>query len=381
MRRVLFIAALAVPLIVFLYFLQKPEDAVKEIRMASGLPANQITNDMKANDTLEMKDKSYSTIHSEAIMIDTHNDFIYQVFSKGADIGVWNSFTHSDLPKFREGGVDVQVFAVWIPGKELRRSYEFTVSQISSLRKMADEHSSGFEFAGSYDDIIRITGEGKLCGLIGIEGGTAIGNDEQHVRDFYEMGVRYIGLTWNNSNLIASSAKDETERGRTGGLTDFGRNVVKLMNEAGMLVDVSHLGERAFWDVIEVSEDPVIASHSNCYAVNPHYRNLTDEQIKAIADMGGYIGINFYDKFLVRKGGAEISDVIDHIDHIRDLVGVDVIGIGADYDGGITPPAGLENVTKYPELTKALLERGYSEYDVKKILGENFLRVFRKVCG
>lgn len=320
-------------------------------------------------------------IHKDAILIDTHNDFIYQVYEKGVDFAIRNPGTQSDLPKLKEGGVDVQVFAVWIPTRELKRSYEFTVEQIGRLKDMASANASQFEFAEKSDDILRITGEGKLCGIIGVEGGTAVEDDAGKVKELFDLGVRYIGLTWNNSNLIATSAKDETGKGKKGGLTDFGREVIAKMNETGMLIDVSHLGEKSFWDVIGISEDPIIASHSNSYTLNPHFRNLTDAQIKAIAEKGGYIGINFCDKFLVESGGAEIEDVLRHIDYIRDLVGIDCIGIGSDFDGGITAPAGLEDATKYPELTKRLLERGYPVSDVKKILGENFLRVFKKVCG
>lgn len=330
---------------------------------------------------MDTTETDYLKLHSEAVFVDTHNDFMYQVYDKGASISSDNSFTHSDIPKFKEGGVDVQVFAVWIPNKQFRNSYRFTLDQIGRLKQMAGENSGSMEIAYSYDDITRIVSLGKLCGLIGIEGGTAVGDDESRVKEFYDLGVRYIGLTWNNSNLIASSARDETEKGITGGLTEFGRVVIKKMNETGMLIDVSHLGERSFWDVMEISEDPVIASHSNCYSLNPHYRNLTDEQIKAIAEKGGYIGVNFYDKFLVSKGRADIDDVLNHIDHLKKTGGIDCIGIGSDYDGGITPPFGLENVTMYPEITKALLERGYTSEEVKKILGGNFLRVFRKVCG
>ncbi len=330
---------------------------------------------------MDTTETDYLKLHSEAVFVDTHNDFMYQVYDKGASISSDNSFTHSDIPKFKEGGVDVQVFAVWIPNKQFRNSYRFTLDQIGRLKQMAGENSGSMEIAYSYDDITRIVSLGKLCGLIGIEGGTAVGDDESRVKEFYDLGVRYIGLTWNNSNLIASSARDETEKGITGGLTEFGRVVIKKMNETGMLIDVSHLGERSFWDVMEISEDPVIASHSNCYSLNPHYRNLTDEQIKAIAEKGGYIGVNFYDKFLVSKGRADIDDVLNHIDHLKKTGGIDCIGIGSDYDGGITPPSGLENVTMYPEITKALLERGYTSEEVKKILGGNFLRVFRKVCG
>lgn len=328
--------------------------------------------------------KSYMQIHDEAILVDTHNDFVWKVFDNGAVFGERNSFTQSDLPRFKEGGVDVQVFAVWIPVSKSSKAFSFTLGQIERLKNMENASASEFEFAETYDDIIRITNEKKLCGLIGIEGGTVIGNNLDNINKLYEMGVRYIGLTWNNSNSISTSAKDESETGDNSGLTEFGAEVVKRMNETGMLIDVSHLSGQGFWDVIEKTNSPVIASHSNCYSINPHYRNLTDDQIKAIAKNGGYIGINFYDKFLDKDGernGSDIEKVMEHINHIKNLVGVDCIGIGADYDGGITPARELYDVTCYPLLTKKLLENGYTESDVKKILGENFLKVFKRVCG
>ena len=373
------VPAVFISAILMLNIFRSCSEAPRNIQLQTAGINSHINNISQTN--MDSVNRDYLTVHKEAIMADTHNDFIYQVYSKGVRIEARNPGTHSDLPKFRDGFVDLQVFAVWIPMKEVKNSYGFTKSQISSLKNMASENSGEFEFAYSYADIVRITGEGKLCGLIGIEGGTAIGNDAGRVKEFFDLGVRYIGLTWNNSNLIASSAKDETEGKKKGGLTDFGKEVIAVMNETGMLIDVSHLGEKSFWDVVSLSKDPVIASHSNCYALNPHYRNLTDEQISAIAEKGGYIGVNFYDKFLVRKGPADIEDVVNHIDHLRKTGGIDCIGIGADFDGGISPPSGLEDVTKYPELTKRLLEKGYSEEEVRKILGGNFLRVFKQVCG
>ncbi len=214
--------------------------------------------------------------------------------------------------------------------------------------------------------------------MIGIEGGTVVGNDLDNINSLYNMGVRYIGLTWNNSNNIGSSARDETERGIPGGLTDFGVQVINRMDEVGMLIDVSHLGEATFWDVIETSKNPIIASHSNSYSVYPHYRNLTDEQIKAIAKSGGVIQVNFHRSFL---GEASLQRVFEHIDYIKNLVGIDYIGIGSDFDGGINPPNDLSDVTMYPNLTYKLLDEGYSQEDVRKILGLNFLRVFKQVCG
>lgn len=369
---------------------------------------------------------NYLQLHYDAILVDTHNDFIWKVFDKGAVFGQHNGFTQSDLPRFRSGGLDVQVFAVWIPINKLSRSYSFVMSQIDRLKNIESENVSDLEFAKSYDDIIRITNGKKICGLIGIEGGTAIEKNLDNINTFFENGVRYIGLTWNNSNGISTSARDETERGKQGGLTDFGLQVVKRMNEVGMLVDVSHLSEAGFWDVMENTSSPIIASHSNCYSINPHFRNLTDDQIKAIAKNGGYIGVNFYDKFLDKDadmnrtmnayekysaeldrlneeygddliryneerdkflsdksilGGTSIEKVIEHIDYIKNLAGIDCVGIGSDFDGGITPPNELYDASTYPEITKRLVEKGYTSEEIKKVLGGNFLRVFKNVCG
>lgn len=352
-------------------------------------PANLFISNLNSNiNTTKMSDSTVYNdplkLHFDALMVDTHNDLIWQVYAKGADFNVNNSFTQSDIFKFREGGLDIQVFAVWIPMNKVKSSYDFTMSQIDRLQNFQSQSEGGFEFAKTYDDIIRITDAGNICGLIGIEGGTAVHNDPENVQRFFDAGVRYIGLTWNNSNLIAVSAKDAVTKGKSGGLTEFGKEVIKKMNETGMMIDVSHLSESAFWDVIENSVDPIIASHSNCYSLNPHYRNLTDEQIKAISESGGYIGINFYDEFLIPDGkqnGADINDIIAHIDHIKNLVGVDCIGIGSDFDGGISAPGDLYNATQYPELTKRLFEKGYTPDEIKKILGLNFLRVFKQVCG
>lgn len=368
----------------------------------------------------------YLKLHFDNILVDSHNDFLWQVYDKGAVFENRNSFTQSDYFKFREGGVDVQIFAVWIPMKEVKRSVGFTKGQIERLYNIERNNPDKIEIARNYDDILRIVDQKKLCALIGIEGGTAVGSSVDNINMYWDLGVRYIGLTWNNSNNIASSARDEMERGKQGGLTDFGINVIKRMDEVGMLIDVSHLGEASFWNVIETSKNPVIASHSNAYAINPHFRNLNDEQIRAIAYKGGIINVNFYDEFLDRhakrnrtanaynlygaeldelnekhgddlikyneerekflkeknlESGTTIDKVIEHIDYIKNLVGIDYIGIGSDFDGGITPPVELYDASTYPLLTKKLLEKGYTEEDIKKILGLNFLRVFKQVCG
>jgi membrane dipeptidase len=366
-------------------------------------------------------------LHFDATVIDFHNDYIYQVYNKNASFGQKDNFTQSGLPRLIDGGVDVQIFAVWIAHNEIGYANRFAKKQIERLKSIESEYSDRFEFAKTYDDIIRIQKSGKLCGLIGIEDGTPIENNIDEINTFYDLGVRYIGLTWNHSNKIATSAMDESKTGK-GGLTKYGIDVVKRMDEIGMMIDVSHMGENAFWDVINNSKNPIIASHSNCYSLCPFFfpRNLTDEQIKAIAKSGGIIGVNFLDEFIDQNakanrvksyyrvykseldeiyerdkndlikfnvdrdnfmtvhtinGGTSIDDLVNHIDHIKNLVGIDYIGLGSDFDGGITPPIDLYDATCYPLLTKKLAERGYKEEEIRKILGLNFLRVFKKVCG
>src|SRR5690606_26021696 len=195
----------------------------------------------------QTKDLTPDELHYDAILVDTHNDFVYQVSQRGAKFGRNNPGTHSDLPKFREGGLDVQVFSAWIPMSKLRRSYDFVLGQIDILKGFERDFPEDIEYAQTHDDIIRIVNEGKICGMIGVEGGTVVESDLDNINRLFEMGVRYIGLTWNNSNLIASSARDETERGIQGGVTDFGFDVINRMDEVGMLIDVSHLGEASFW--------------------------------------------------------------------------------------------------------------------------------------
>ncbi|MBL0107959.1 MAG: dipeptidase [Ignavibacteria bacterium] len=381
-------------------------------------------NNLKTTDSTAKID--YLKLHFDALLVDTHNDFIWKVFDKGAVFGQKNDFTQSDLPRFKAGGVDVQIFAVWIPMNKVKKSYGFAASQISRLKSFETEYFQEFEFAKTYDDIIRITSEKKLCGLIGIEGGTAIEKNLDNINTFFDLGVRYIGLTWNNTNFISTSAKDETENGKPGGLSGFGIEVIKRMNETGMLIDVSHLSEAGFWDVINNSSSPVIASHSNCYSIAQHFRNLKDDQIKAIANSGGYIGINFYDtflemdadknrtmnayekysdelnalnekygddlikfneernKFLQEKNiaaGTSIDKVIEHIDYIKNLVGADYIGIGSDFDGGITPPNELYDASCYPELTKNSLREVILKKRLRKFSGEIFSGYLNRFAG
>lgn len=383
---------------------------------------NQIIQQPEIKDTSKPVD--FYEEYFNSLVLDSHNDFPYQVFKRGADFCEGGDWLQSGLPKFNKGGVDIQVFSLWIPKEHFGRSKDFVLDRIEEMEKFRKKCPDEYEIAYSYNDVIRITGERKFCSIFGIEGGTAVEKDIDNINLFFDKGVRYIGLTWNNSNNIGTSSSDES-KGKKGGLTEFGKKVVKRMNEVGMIVDVSHLGEKSFWDVIEISEDPIIASHSNCYSLNPHHRNLTDDQIKAIAKNGGVVMINFYDEFLSSSkktgktnaktkygnkidnlynnaGGdlvefnrerqkflnevtpsdvVTIETIIEHIDYIKNLVGIDYIGLGSDFDGGIDAPFDLYDATCYPLLAQKLYEHGYTIEEIKKILGLNFLRVFKQVCG
>jgi membrane dipeptidase len=369
--------------------------------------------------------KEYIKLHFDAIVVDSHNDFLYRVYKDKSDFGVMNS--HSQLNKFKckLGGLKIQFFSDWIDEDNFNSSYNFAKHQIDLLEQIEEMNSDDIEIAYNFININNILKAKKLCAFVGIEGGTAVENLES-VDSLHSLGVRYIGLTWNNSNKIASSSKDENSGKSKKGLTDFGKKVVKRMNELGIMVDVSHLGEKSFWGVVETSNKPILASHSCCYSLNSHYRNLKDEQIKAIAKSGGVIMITFHTPFISDKsnhtntktfydvykkeldeltekyidnpeklfeekmkllqgkkveGNISANALVDHIDYIKNLVGVDYIGLGSDFDGGIDTPYDLYDVTMYPVITKILVERGYSEIEIRKILGLNFLRVFKEVCG
>lgn len=395
----------------------------KEERKISAIKTDTMKTEKK--DSINLPEDAFK-LHYDAIVVDSHNDYLYQVWKKGADFGRKDAFTQSGLPRFKEGGVSLQFFAIWIPTSEEKHAFAFAKQQGERLKNIEKEYGSEFGIAYSYEDFERIHNLGKLCGMMGIEDGAAVGNSLDNLDVLYEMGVRYIGLTWNNSNLIGTSARDESSGKKSGGLTEFGKKVVTKMEEMGIMIDVSHSGEKTFWDILDITKGPIIASHSNCYSLDPHYRNLTDEQIKAIAERKGVIMMNFLDDFINKngkeirvkdyysryrkeldeiyeeskgdlitfnkkrynfilehpvKGGTSLDDLIEHIDYIKNLVGVDYIGLGSDFDGGITPPIDLYDATCYPILTRKLAEKGYTEQDIRKILGLNFLRVLKQVCS
>jgi len=357
------------------------------------------------------------SLHSASIVIDTHNDVLISSIMEGKDISNPVPSGHTDISRFFEGGVNAQIFSVWCGddyGKG--KAYNFANQQIDSLIKIVTENPDRLELATTKEDVLSAAKQNKLAVLMGVEGGHMIEDDLGNLQNLYDRGVRYLTLTWNNSTDWASSASDETNpksKIKHKGLNDFGREVVRYMNKIGMMVDLSHVGEQTFFDAIETTSKPVIVSHSNVYAIAPVPRNLKDEQIKTIADNGGVICINFYSGFLeegynrkvdslylatvpekdrrknVKGDGKfyklsaeakeqvrpELSVVIDHIDYIVNLVGVDYVGLGGDFDGVESTAKGLDDVAAYPNITKALVERGYSDDDIQKILGLNVLRV------
>ena len=366
--------------------------------------------------------QSYKRIHSKAILVDTHNDFLTKAinynFSLDADL---KGKTHSDLSRFKTGGLDVQFFSVWSDGDQ-KNPFAFANRQIDSLDAAIKRNPDKIVKAGTVKEILQVVKENKIAALIGLEGGHQIENSIENLDLLYKRGTRYITLTWNNSTDWATSALDQNTnpafKGK--GLSDFGKRIVQHMNKIGMLVDVSHVGEKTFWDIIETTTKPIIASHSSVYNLCPFRRNLKDEQIKAIARNKGVIQINFNSGFIdstemsrendfikshqkeydslqlatnseyiaeeiIHKRYRKESDklraplalLIEHIEYVTKLVGVDYVGIGSDFDGIVVPPQQLDDVTSYPLITKALIKKGYTKNDINKILGGNLLRVLK----
>lgn len=294
--------------------------------------------------------------------------------------GERSSKGHVDLPRLLESGVDLQIFAVYIqPEYKIERALHRALQVIDRFYKELHDHEDKMMLFTKVSDVREAEKHGKIAAMLSIEGGEAVEADLGILRMLHRLGLRAMTLTWNERNQIADGAGE----GRTkGGLTNFGVELVKEMNNIGMVVDVSHLSDPGFFDVIETTTKPVIASHSNCRAICNHRRNLTDDMIKILADNGGVMGMNFSAAFVdENKEKATLERVLDHVGHIVKVASVDHVGIGSDFDGIENTPKGLEDVTRMPYLTEGLLKRGYKEDDIRKILGENFLRVFSEVIG
>jgi len=317
-------------------------------------------------------------LHSRFTVVDTHVDTLLAAVHGIRSLGVRSHSGHVDFPRLREGGVDVQFFAHYIepdykPDRGLLRFMQIA----DVFYREVEENSDIAQVALSARDIQRITWEGRIACILAVEGAEAMQGDLSVLRMLHRLGVRCIGLTWNQRNQLADGV-GEMRTG--GGLTTLGVKAVREMNRLGIIVDVSHLSDPGFWDVVDCTDQPFIATHSNARSVCDHPRNLTDEQIDSLAERGGVMGMNFAPAFVDAKR-ATLDRVLDHVDYISDRVGPAHVGLGSDFDGIRDTPEGLEDVTRMPRITEGLLERGYSDDDVQAILGENFLRVCREVWG
>jgi len=364
-------------------------------------------------------------LHKKAIVIDTHNDFISTGIEKNKSFDMeLKGSTHSDLNRMKIGGIDIQIFSIFCDENYgMGTANAFANREIDTLYATVQRNPSKMMIVKTPEDLSSAVKSGKLGSMIGVEGGHMIEDKMEYLEALYNRGARYMTLTWNNSTSWASSAADERAKnnlGRPYGLTTFGKELVKKMNALGMIVDISHVGEQTFYDAIATSTKPVIASHSCTYTLCPVPRNMTDDQIIALGKNGGVIHLNFYSGFVdssfkqkndafLKKHQAEknellknnpsdfyanlvlhekykdeidgvrpsLSLLIDHLDHIVKLIGVDHVGLGSDFDGINSSPRQLNDVTDMPLITAELLKRGYSKKDIYKILGGNFIRVFK----
>ena len=361
-------------------------------------------------------------IHFKSILIDTHNDIPETALAKGLSFDQsLKGKTHSDLKRMAEGGVDAQFFSIWCDGQE-KSPYALANRQMDTVMAWTNRNPDKMVQAFTAEDIIRIAKQKKLAVLFGVEGGHMIENDLNKLDALYKRGARYMTLTWNNSTPWASSAMEETNgkipEGKKG-LSPFGRDVVKRMNQLGMMVDLSHVGEQTFKDAMATTTKPVIVSHSCVWNLAHVFRNLKDDQIDAVGKNGGVICINFFSGFLdsnfmkrqkvffeahqpekdsLLKTGmqqffvedylfqkypaevdgmrATLNTLMDHIDYIVKRIGADHVGLGSDFDGINSAPRELNGIEDFPKITEALQARGYSNKDIKKILGGNVARVF-----
>ncbi len=333
-------------------------------------------------------------LHRASLVVDTHNDITSPITDENFDMGARDTSgkIQTDIPRMKEGGLNVEFFSIYVAAKYAKEggSARRTLDMIDGVYEQARRHPESLEMAFTVADIRRIRRSGKIAALMGIEGGHAIEDSLSALRQFHKLGIRYMTLTHTNTNNWADSAGGisvQAEK-RHGGLSDFGREVIAEMNRLGMMVDISHVGDETFQDVIEVTKSPIIASHSSCRALTNVPRNLTDDMLKAVAQNGGVVMINFYNGFIntdYAKPGeprptkpaetATMDMLMAHFEHVIKVAGINHVGIGSDFDGvdGLLPP-GMEDVSKLPAITYELLKRGYSDADVKKVLGENLLR-------
>jgi membrane dipeptidase len=311
-------------------------------------------------------------VHMSAVVVDLHCDTLLDIQAGKRRLDQRSAQGHIDLPRLQEGGVDVQVFAMYVAPSPAARGPARARELLHAFQAAVAASPSLVTHVTTVEGIERAQRTGKIAAVLSIENGDALGGDLGLLDEFYRQGVRMLGLTWNPSNALADGALGHDH----GGLTDFGRAVLRRMQALGIVVDVSHLSEASFWDAVGATRGPIIASHSDAAGLHQHPRNLTDGQLRAIASRGGVVGVNFFPDFL---GEATLARVLDHIEYMVRVMGIDHVALGSDFDGIPRVPAGLEDVSRLPNLTAGLVARGYSREQIRKILGGNALRVFREV--
>jgi len=328
--------------------------------------------------------------HSQMIVADSHIDTLMKVVDgetglPGTDIGEDTDF-EVDIPKLQEGGIHVPFMAAFTAGHhdDHAKNISDTLASIHALYWTEEKNSASLTVTSTLGEILQTIQDGQIAAVPAIEGAYSLADDRavELLHQYHDLGITTIGFTWNYSNALGEGAdrvyNDGNNTPSGGGLTDLGETVVKEMNRLGMLVDVSHMDEGTFWDVLDVTEEPIIATHSGVDALHSHQRNLTDEQLRALAENGGVIGIVFYPQFLTESGKATVTDIVDHIDHAVETMGVDHVGLGSDFDGA-TLPEDMQDATDISLITQELENRGYSSFDIMKIMGGNTLRVLHEV--
>lgn len=358
-------------------------------------------------------------LHFSSIVLDTHDDTTQRFFAKDFDLGKRNAEGSIDIPRMKEGGMNAIFFSIWIDGRIMGPpAVEKALDQMDLVRENVAKYSNDIVMCRTAEDVRRAHSQGKIAALMGVEGGHMIGNDIHVLRIFADLGVRYMTLTHFYNDEWADSSTDKPAHN---GLTDFGKQIVEEMNRQGIMVDISHVSDKTFYDALAISKAPLIASHSSCRALCDHVRDMTDDMIRALAAKGGVIQINYeksfidqayknasdkmsggvvaqMDEFKKKCGDDEacmqkmVADmgkqatengtlphvswerIVDHIDHAVKLVGADHVGLGSDFDGA-SMPEGMEDASHLPRITEALMRKGYSDSDIRKILGENTLRV------
>ncbi|HEX7174533.1 MAG TPA: dipeptidase [Pyrinomonadaceae bacterium] len=425
MRQVLFILHPSSLILVFALAGCRQQATTDNTNMPDPTPQTNAT--ATAADKAADKESDALSIHRRALSIDMHADTVQFILDEGADISASVPGLHLDAPRMRAGGLDAQFFSIWIEpsyyGAGGQLAVERADEQVAAVRALAEARPDVWALATTADEVRRAAGEGRLAALMGLEGGYALDERLENVEKYYRAGVRYLSPTWSVSLAWAGSSGDAA--GQSRGLSDFGRRVIGEMNRLGIMVDVSHVSDKTFWDIIDASSKPVIATHSNARAIAPVARNLSDDMIRAIAGKGGVVCVVFYPQFIepgweekklrvdaeiagmvgaaseraVGRGSARriardrvrereyarrlppvsAARVVDHIDHIVRLVGVAHVGVGSDFDGIQAVPSDLSSVADLPNLTAELLRRGYKKEDIHKILGGNILRVMAEV--